>query len=51
MKKAKPANQGSAGKASVFPMRKDGIPKAGNSKKGTTFFAKQPGGTKGSKNK
>jgi len=51
MKKAKPANQGSAGKANVFPMRKDGIPTAGSNAKGTTFFAKQPSGTKGSKNK
>lgn len=51
MKKMKPANQGSAGKAFVFPARKDGIPTAGSNSKGTTFFSKQPGGTKGSKNK
>ena len=51
MKKTKPANQGSAGKANVFPMRKDGMPSAGSNKKGMTVFGKQPGGTKGSKKK
>lgn len=51
MKKTKPANQGSAGKANVFPARKDGMPTAGSSKKGTIYLAKQPGGTKGSKKK
>lgn len=51
MKKMKPANQGSAGKANVFPARKDGMPTAGSNKKGTTYLAKQPGGTKGSKKK
>ena len=51
MMKKKVANQGTAGKASVAPARKDGVPRAGSSAGGSTAFAKQPGGTRGSKNK
>jgi hypothetical protein len=51
MKKKSVANQGTAGKAYQQPARKDGVPRAGSSAGGSTAFAKQPGGTKGSKNK
>jgi hypothetical protein len=51
MKMKKVANQGTAGKAYQQPARKDGVPRAGRPAKGSTAFAKQPGGTKGSKNK
>lgn len=47
----KPANQGSAGKASVAQPRKDGLPTGGKAMGGSTFFGKQPSGTSGSKNK
>ena len=47
----KPANQGSAGKASVAQPRKDGLPTGGKATSGSTFFGKQPSGTSGSKNK
>jgi hypothetical protein len=51
MKKKSVANQGTAGKAYQQPARKDGVPRAASPAKGSTAFAKQPGGTKGSKNK
>ena len=51
MKMKKVANQGTPGKAYVKPPRKDGVPRAGSPAGGSTAFGKQPGGTKGSKNK
>jgi hypothetical protein len=47
----KPANQGSAGKAYEQPVRKSGVPKAAKPGMSTIMFGKQPGGTRGSKNK
>ena len=47
MKKSKPANQGSAGKANTQQPTKSGMPSSGSSKGGSTFFGKQPGGTRG----
>jgi len=46
--KSKPANQGSAGKANTQqPKPQGGHPNSGSSKGGSTFFGKQPGGTRG----
>lgn len=46
--KSKPANQGSAGKANTQqPKPQGGMPNSGSSKGGSTFFGKQPGGTRG----
>jgi hypothetical protein len=47
----KPANQGSAGKAYEQPVRKSGVPSASQPGKSTIMFGKQPGGTRGSKNR
>lgn len=47
----KPANQGSAGKAYEQPVRKSGVPSASKPGMSTIMFGKQPGGTRGSKNK
>lgn len=45
----KPANQGSAGKANVQPPKKQDA--KASSKGGAVMFAKQPGGTRGSRNR
>jgi len=48
-KKVSVPNQGSAGKAYVKPAFKSDTKTSGNG--GTVVLAKQPGGTRGSKNK
>lgn len=45
----KPANQGSAGKANVQPVRSTGIPSGGKPGKTDIKFSAQPSGTRGSK--
>ena len=45
----KPANQGSAGKAYVQPLRKSGTPSPAKPTTSDIKFSKQPGGTGGSK--
>jgi hypothetical protein len=47
----KPANQGSAGKAYKQPVKKSGVPKASKPGASKMMLGKQPGGTRGSKNK
>jgi hypothetical protein len=45
----KPANQGSAGKPYVQPVRTSGTPSAAKPGKSEIKFGVQPGGTRGSK--
>jgi hypothetical protein len=44
----KPANQGSAGKANVQPVKKSGTPAPAKPGASTIMFSNKPAGTKGS---